>query len=38
LLVVEGKAISAPSMLHIDSDGTFYVAGDPGARRHAAAI
>jgi len=37
LRVVTKGAISNPSMLHIDGD-TFHVAGDPGARRHSAAI
>ncbi|MEE2753781.1 MAG: gamma-glutamyltransferase [Candidatus Latescibacterota bacterium] len=38
LKLVEGKAIAAPSMIHIGGDRTFYVAGDPGANRHAVAI
>jgi gamma-glutamyltranspeptidase/glutathione hydrolase len=38
LLVIEGKAIAAPSMVHVGSDGMMRAAGDPGARRHAAAI
>ena len=37
-LVVKENAISAPSMVHISNDGTFYAAGDPTARRHSAAI
>jgi gamma-glutamyltranspeptidase/glutathione hydrolase len=33
------RSIAAPSMLYIDQEtGTLYAAGDPGARRHAAAI
>ena len=33
------RSIAAPSMLYVDRDtGTLYAAGDPGARRHAAAI
>lgn len=33
------KAIAAPVMLHVDrQSGTFYAAGDPAARRHAAGL
>jgi gamma-glutamyltranspeptidase/glutathione hydrolase len=37
-LVVKENAISAPSMVHISNDGTFYAVGDPAARRHSAAL
>jgi gamma-glutamyltranspeptidase/glutathione hydrolase len=38
-LTTTEKAIAAPVMLYIDRDGgTFYAAGDPEARRHAAAM